>query len=264
MSRHRSWCFTVNNYTQQDEQQLQGVQSRYLYLIYGREVAPETQTPHLQGYVQMKQSQTLQYMKKHFHSTAHFEVARGNPKQNYDYCSKSQDFYEYGTTPKQGKRSDIALAKQMVQENCTMQAIALETTSFQALRYAETLKKYMEPQRFFDTTVYWFYGPTGSGKTRKAAEMFPDAYWHTGTQWWDGYDAHESVIIDDFRKEQFPLTELLRMFQPFPYQVKVKGGFRQLLAKNIVITTPNFPDEFMYPGEDINQLRRRILLQEFK
>ena len=52
--RGRRWCFTLNNYTDEDLQQLRGVvPSKCRYIVFGREVAPETETPHLQGYLEL-------------------------------------------------------------------------------------------------------------------------------------------------------------------------------------------------------------------
>jgi len=47
--KSRDWCFTLNNYKAIDEAILRQLDSKYL--IYGYETAPETGTPHLQGYV---------------------------------------------------------------------------------------------------------------------------------------------------------------------------------------------------------------------
>lgn len=45
MSRSRSWQFTVNNYIDSDLTRLAQVEC--VYIVYGKEVAPTTGTPHL-------------------------------------------------------------------------------------------------------------------------------------------------------------------------------------------------------------------------
>lgn len=257
MKRHRSWTITVNNYSQQDEQQLQMQQQRAHFIVYGREQG-EQGTPHLQGYIQMKQSQTLDYMKKHVHATAHFEVARGTPRQNYDYCTKDGDFWTYGEVPKQGKRTDIDKVKDIISHGGNMKDVVQVSTSYQAAKFAELFLKYTETQRFETITVYWFHGPTGSGKTKEAAAMCPEAYWHSNGKWFDGYDGEKEVIMDDWRQEGWNIKELLRMWQPYPYRVETKGSTRQLQATTFIITCPMSPDELCWPGEDIQQLKRRI------
>jgi hypothetical protein len=69
---------------------------------------------------------------------------------------------------------------------------------------------YLEPQKREKPKVYWIYGPTGAGKSKWVSENFKDIYWKDDTKWWDAYDAHETIVIDDFRashmKFQLSLT----------------------------------------------------------
>jgi len=80
-----------------------------------------------------------------------------------------------------------------------------------------------------------------------------------GNWWWDGYRWQRFVIADDFRKDFCKFPQLLRMLDKYEFQVQVKGGYVQLLAKVIVITCAFHPTE-LYDGinEDVNQLLRRI------
>lgn len=51
MSQGKNWCFTINNWTEEEFQLLQDIEVQYL--VVGKEVG-ENLTPHLQGYVQLK------------------------------------------------------------------------------------------------------------------------------------------------------------------------------------------------------------------
>lgn len=125
--------------------------------------------------------------------------------------------------------------------------------------YKAKILQYLEPQRDWAPEVYWFYGPTGSGKTRKAFELCEDPWISDqGLRWWDGYDGHEDVIIDDFRKDFCKFHELLRILDRYPYRVEVRGGSRQLLARRIFITSLYSPEETYHMREDIGALTRRI------
>lgn len=118
-----------------------------------------------------------------------------------------------------------------------------------------------QKSRDFVTEVYWFYGPTGSGKTRAASCACPDAYWKANNnRWWDGYEAHEDVIIDDYRTSFCPFSELLRLFDRYPFQVEVKGGTREFVARRVYVTTPKNPRDTwsLRSDEDLGQLLRRI------
>jgi len=160
-----------------------------------------------------------------------------------------------------GKRNDLAATRALVHATGSMRAVAAEATSFQALRGAELLLKYDEPRRDWKPLVRWYWGATGTGKTRRAMEEAGADRWVSGRslQWWDGYDGHANVIIDDFRGDFCPFHTLLRYLDRYECRVEVKGGSRQLLARNIWITSC-LPPEKAYPGcsERVDQLLRRI------
>ena len=62
MSRTRNFCFTLNNYTEDVYQALLAVECKYVCI--GKEIAPETATPHLQGFIVFKNARTLASLKK--------------------------------------------------------------------------------------------------------------------------------------------------------------------------------------------------------
>lgn len=68
------------------------------YRIEGKEICPTTQTPHIQGFVHLKEPCRLSALKK-IHPTATFLKAKGSPYQNFKYCSKDNDYVEFGTRP---------------------------------------------------------------------------------------------------------------------------------------------------------------------
>lgn len=69
-----------------------------VYRIEGKEIAPTTGTPHVQCFVHLKKPVRLSALKK-IHPTATFLKAKGSPYQNFVYCSKDNDFIEFGTRP---------------------------------------------------------------------------------------------------------------------------------------------------------------------
>lgn len=86
--RSRKWCFTLNNYTTMEEEELNVAMSQKNYsYIYGFEIGDEG-TPHLQGYIEHKHDIEFNTLKKMM-PRAHIEKAKGTKQQNIDYCSKS-------------------------------------------------------------------------------------------------------------------------------------------------------------------------------
>lgn len=111
-----------------------------------------------------------------------------------------------------------------------------------------------------------FWGPTGTGKSKKAwEEAGLDAYpKDPRTKFWDGYDSQDHVVIDEFRGA-IDISHLLRWFDRYPVLVEIKGSSRVLVAKRIWITS-NLPVHDWFPELDASSLaalRRRLEVTEF-
>uniref|UniRef100_UPI004047E072 hypothetical protein n=1 Tax=Polynucleobacter sp. TaxID=2029855 RepID=UPI004047E072 len=257
-SKYYAYIYTLNNWTQEEYENIQKL--KYQYILIGKEIAPTTGTPHLQGYIYFTNKISFKSLCKQM-PRARIAKAKGTAKQNRVYCMKGGDCFEDGDMPVQGERTDIELAKEIVNKTGKIGDVVSLVTSYQSVRMAETILKYHEKKRNWKPLVKWYWGPTGSGKTKTAFEELQDPYVCTDSaKWWDGYDAHENVIIDDFRENFISFNGLLRLLDRYAYRIECKGGSRQLLAKTIIITTPNHPNEtFSKNGdEDIKQLIRRI------
>jgi Putative viral replication protein len=112
MSRAKNWCFTLNNYTDQDVDRIMSLESDVDYLIIGKEVG-ESGTPHLQGFVSFK-SRVRRTTAIQRIGQAHFTVCR-NIENSVNYCKKDGDFMELGELPRgSGCRSDLELFKAAV------------------------------------------------------------------------------------------------------------------------------------------------------
>lgn len=262
------WCFTNYDLNVNYSEWLgQGAS----YVCWGIEKCPETGNIHHQGYVEFIKNVSLgktdrSFLKK-LHKTIHWEKRKGTCEQAIKYCEKDGDFHEVGDRPnkEQGHRTDLDDVKQMVKEGKPMSEIAELCTSYQGLRMAEKLKEYITVKRNWVPEVFWYYGPTGCGKSKRAFEEAGENAWISGKdlRWWQGYDGHENVIFDDFRGDFCKFHELLRILDRYPYTVEVKGGSRQLVAKKIWITCPLHPTDVYKNQEDIEQLLRRITKIEF-
>jgi predicted ATPase len=255
-TRSRTWCLTVNNYTDTDYSNL--LDTICEYVIVGKETG-ESGTPHLQVYIYFKNAISFSSMKKKY-PTAHIEITKGTPQQAADYCKKDGQFQENGQLPQSGKRTDLDEVRQLIKDGKGMKEIVNITSSYQSVKMAEQILKYNEPTRKWKPKVLWFHGSTGTGKTKQAYEdLGEDCYTCLSTgRWFDGYDAHENVLIDDMRKDFLKFHELLRLLDRYAMRIETKGGTRQFLAKNIIITSAYHPSILYETREDIQQLIRRI------
>lgn len=256
-TRARSYCYTLNNPTEDEIVQMRDVEA--VYHVFGHEVG-ESGTPHLQGFLHFENARSLSVLKKKVNSRAHYEIMKGTHDQAIEYCMKEGNYEEFGERPEPGKRSDIVIVRELVAEGCNMRDIVDKAPSYQGIRIAEVLFKYKEKPRNWKPEVSWFYGLTGTGKSRQAYQELPDAYTCMDTaRWLEGYDGHEDVIIDDMRGDFCKLHVLLRLLDRYEMRVECKGGSRQFLAKRIIITSCSSPSElFSQSDERIDQLLRRI------
>lgn len=253
----RRWCFTLNNYSEEDITALEQWAAKR-FLIIGREVG-ESGTPHLQGYVELQHPLKLTTL-KNVSPKAHWERAAGDQKSNIAYCSKDGNVSTYGEPGEQGKRNDLKEIKETAVER-GMRGVLETATCYNSIRIAEKYLVYFERKRDWQPEVYWFWGPTGTGKSRLAnEEAGPNAYRkNDDTKWWDGYDAHENVIIDDFRDSWWKITEMLSLLDRYSKTIECKGGSRQFLARKIWVTSAREPSTmYQGTGESITQLLRRI------
>lgn len=254
----RAWCFTVNNYEDNEIENAKKIP--YDYLIIGKEIG-EGGTPHLQGYLYREKKVTFGKIKKML-PRAHLEIAKGTPLDNFKYCSKDGNFEEFGERPHQGKRSDLDEIKESLKTTGRITDVVEKCTNIQQLKFAETAIKYIEKKRNWKPEVYWFHGPSGTGKSKTAYEMMPDLYRKTNMsgQWWDGYDAHEDVLLDDLKPDTWVnYSALLELLDRYECRVQFKGGSRQFLAKRIVITSL-FDPQSLFPTAPVDcfELLRRI------
>lgn len=153
--RAKFWCFTLNNYTQDDVDRLATPTETVNYMVVGKEVG-ESGTPHLQGTVCFVERKRLQQVKA-FIGEAHCTVTR-YLLQSIEYCKKDGDIIEWGQVPVIGKkeRSDLEDFKQSVKEGVTDMALLREMHSNVCAMYPRFVKEYLDDneKEFKVRTVY--------------------------------------------------------------------------------------------------------------
>ncbi len=105
-NRARSWCFTLNNYKEEDVVTLSHPKwnnMRTKRICFQEEMGEEEKTPHLQGVVQFEESVSFTTLKS-FHDKIHWEKCR-NLAASIKYCSKNDTkygkLYTHGVSEKQ-------------------------------------------------------------------------------------------------------------------------------------------------------------------
>jgi len=242
---HRNYVFTLNNYTIVQSEQLVHWELPK-YLIFGREIG-DNGTPHLQGYVEFKRAYSIKQLKV-FNSNIHWEQRRGTAKQAADYCRKDGDVYERGTMSRQGQRKDIENVANMAFKGKSNKEIAQEfpTVFMKFHRGIHALKQIADEsnKEFRNVEVIVLHGSTGTGKTKEATK--DKDYFKldvANNVWFDGYDGHSHLIIDDFYG-WIKHGHLLNILDGHPLRLEIKGGFTYAKWTKVTITSNDHPSHW--------------------
>lgn len=228
------------------------------FLAYAEETS-NTGYHHYQGFVCWKSQRWTYACKKKY--GCYFAKMKGSLIQNDDYCSKQNKLTTFGTLPKQGARTDLKQIATDILEKKTNIIEILKNDPMIYHQYGRTLEKVQSlvyKKRTIKPIVHWYWGNGGTGKTRCAVSINPDIYIKQSShKWWDNYTQQHTIIIDDFRKDNMPFDQLLRLLDYLPFDAEIKGGFVQIDSPYIIITCDEAPHHY-WQGNDLTQIKRRI------
>jgi len=266
--RSRKYVFTLNNWTESDTLYLAGLPTRYL--CYGKEHAPTTNTPHLQGFVYWNHPRTLRASVKLLRG-CHVESARGSFTQCIDYCSKGGDFFEQGSRPSDPSDNGD---REVTRWNTALEAArsgALDEIDPQILisHYGSLTRiatdSIVIPVSLPTTTGYWIIGQSGSGKSRGIREMFPELYPKPLNKWWDGYRNQETVLVDDVDNSHSQwIGGFLKIWgDHYGFIAEAKGKSVPIRPTRVIVTSQySIRTLFSNDSELVEALERRFMVIE--
>lgn len=249
--RTRVWVLTCNNYTQDDIERTKILASKTRYSIYGLEVG-ENGTPHIQGYFCFKDARIWAVMNKAL-PRGIFRPAEGTALQNQVYCSKDGKFFETGTMPAQGKRTDITRFVDDVRDSLDVldEGRLLEEYAGMIARYPTFVDRvqrhYHPPLPLKELKNVWYYGPPGTGKTTRASKLLDgDHYVKWPNKWHCGYARQKVIIVEDIgpehAREMKHFLKLWADYAPYTAQTKCSSLF---IRPEIIAVTSNYSIEDM-------------------
>lgn len=272
--KKRSWCLTIfhdkNNPPKFDEMQMK-------YLIFGSETCPKTGTHHFQTYIYLHNPKTFTAFKKYcfkwLGKHPYISHARGTLAENKAYCSKDDDYKEYGEAPAQGERTDLkALVDDILEDKITINELQENQPDIYHM-YGRTLEaiahnKLLKKERTEMTEGIWLYGETGRGKSNIAFNRYKPYYLYDGEGnfWWDGYNQEENVIINEFRGD-IKFETFLKLVDWCPYNVPIRSKRKiPFTSKRVIVTSSLSPEEIykksLKKNDNIMQFWRRFKVFE--
>jgi len=229
-------------------------------------------TPHFHAYFRYENPRLVSAIRKLFPG-AHVDIPRGTPPQIRHYVAKltvkespeekpAECIHETGELPAPGTRSDLREVADMVVKGVPLAEVAEQQPAL-FVQYSRGLS-FLRNVTFKDRdcssppVCVWVYGTTGVGKTRLAIDIHgvDCCYIKDGTQWWDGYQQQEAIIVDDF-DGRWPFRDLLRFLDRYPYQGQCKGGYVKVNSPYIYFTCEFSPAHFWVDNE-LAQVTRRL------
>lgn len=270
--RARGWCFTINNYTLEDELRLQSLP--FQYMVYGRERGANN-TPHLQGYVYFTSARTRSAVSKDI-PRAHLEKRFGSHKQASDYCKKEGDYWQLGDCPMddEERRKKGGEGSKVLWDNILANCQA-GNTQWVADNYPKIyiqLKPRLESLHAPVITPLdgellheWWVGNSGTGKSKTLWELYPTHFEKPLNKWWDGYKHENVVAIEEWSPQNIcTASSLKRWADRYPFAGEIKGGVMQRLRPKKVIVLSNYrPDQCFTMQEDLQPILRRFTVLEF-
>ena len=230
------------------------------YACGQREVGGVNGTEHDQFYVEFSTTYTLSAVRGLL-PRAHWEVRRGTKREARDYCRKEETRvpdtqWEIGVWVnnrggRQGAREDLCgyPATTSGGEDGRRNLRGVPQIAARYPRFVDRAADYATPERTWKTEVKVFKGPTGCGKTRLAHELYPGIWTKPAGVWFDSYDRHPHVLIDDFaggRDCGISFRDLLRFLDRYPMDVPIKGV--QAVGPRVIVITTNVEPRDWYPG----------------
>ncbi len=261
----RHWVFTSfleKMRTDFDEREVR-------YIVFQQESAPSTNAKHFQGYVEFYNKHRMGQVKTFLTGSPHVQPRKGTRDQARAYCMKEDTridgtLFEFGIW-RQDVNSKLKLADMLLSGMSLKQIVNDSPVDY--VRYYRGMERLfmrraaLTAKEFRKINVVCYIGPTGCGKTQRAAAE-PNCFFMPLTDglWFDGYEGEATLVLDDFYGN-IKYSMLLRILDGHQLQLPVKTAFVWALYNKIVITSNKHPDLWyknMYPDGMSPALKRRI------
>ena len=273
--RAKNWCFTLNNYTEEEEKAIKQIECKWM--IFGHEHTEGEGTPHLQGAIVFGNARYFKAIKALI-PRAHLEKMQGSCEQSKEYCTKEDknNFFEKGEMPRD-KKDNLMSAEQW--EEMRQLAVEGDFDSIPAkywIRYQNSFKqihhdakKDPDQSEFTDYDLkhhfLWLWGPTGTGKSHSARRIARELgctspFMKDLNKWWNGYEHQKVTIIEEAcpKKCEYLADYFKKWLDKWSFSAECKGSVIQGCRPEYIIVTSNYCIRECFPDErDYEPLERR-------
>jgi hypothetical protein len=300
----KNWVFCVNNYTAADEYVLHKMclDEDVKYMVYGYEICPSTGTPHLQGHMQCVNESGMYYNTLRSKLRCYWGVTKGKPHQADKYArglshGKSPNTcWEFGVidlgedhppnnpngnpgnagnpnasgpTMQQRMERNKRLRSETMSDLCdTGEISVMQVRGLKNARMdlREEVRSSSAPCTISgDMDNYWFWGPSGTGKSMEARRRWPMFFYKNCNKWWCGYDGQATIMVEDFDKNHACLCHHLKIWADrYPFTAEVKQGSTGTIRPARIVITSNYHPRDIWPDAgDLEPILRRFNVVHF-
>lgn len=260
----RNFCFTCNNYSDKSYLDLDSLED-VRFCGYGKEIAPSTGTPHLQGMVCFSRVKRVNFVRGELPGF-HVEIMRGTAQQAWAYCIKTDPNATFtGELPILSRsnlaeryEAALALARSGAVEDMPADLYVRHFHTWRVISHEHASVSDLD-----DVCGVWIFGPSGCGKSRSVRADYPGHYDKPLNKWFDGYtDRYDGILLDDVDPSHLWLApHLNRWADRYAFNGEVKGGTVRI-RPNYVIVTSRYTIEQVFAACD--ESTRASILRRFK
>ncbi|MCR4596863.1 MAG: replication protein [Lachnospiraceae bacterium] len=283
----RKWQLTINNPNIKgwNHERIKRVLLKLGSLQYYCMSDEKSSTIHTHIYIFCRAPVRFSTLKNRF-PEAHIEKANGTSVQNRAYVFKegkwkgdkkhetnlTDTHEEWGELPieRQGKRNDLENLYELVMSGKSNYEILEQNPDYiKQIERIDKVRQIIQEEAFKDTFrelfVEYYFGDTGSGKTRSVMERYGYANVFRVTNYrnpFDQYKGQDVIIFEEF-SGAIPISQMLTILDGYPvmlpcrYADKVACFTKVYILSNMDLTS-QYPDIQKYYPESWNAFLRRI------
>ena len=261
------------------------------YVVFFKETAPSTGKEHFHSLVILKKK-ALAHVCIEIDPRGSWEKTRGQIKTAYKYISKDGNkYFEWGQCPNS--------ILEMIERNQVRRRAFDEPTKTE-LQFQQLVKRaqngdqdvrytmlYARFRCYFDDLLaksheditydgdlqfknLWIQGPPGTGKSRLVWDYSREnnitVYTKNQNKWWDGYNHHKIVLIEDAGDLMKMLSCHIKIWADrYPFTAEWKGSHQRINSADFyLIVTSNYSIRELFNEKDAEAIERRFDVLEMK
>ncbi len=227
-------------------------------------------TLHFQGYLKFDKGKRITQISKMMPRAAIYK-ANGSPGQCTHYCSKpikgcdcghctgtglrvagtESGPWSHGSVKvTKGTRSDMVQIKELVDAGATQMELydAHFGTMVRNTKGIMNYKRLKTVKRNWKPIILVFWGPSGTGKSHRVRQQFPDHYRVPAPKsatYYDDYDGQDVILFEEFTPRYMTYSFIKQLLDEYEMVLPVHGGAgHQCIARTYVFTSNKHPRDW--------------------